>query len=76
MGDDVEERDEAVTIAEEYADSECVGELGEVTDVEERDKSWYVEFQTHTFSETYTHSVEITKAVGNVVSHDRSSQFE
>lgn len=73
MADDVRERDEAVAIAEEYADRECVGQLGEITDVEERDESWTVEFRTHTFSETYAHSVTVTKSVGNVISHEHSS---
>lgn len=74
--DDVPDEETAIEIAEEYAGEECVGEFGEVTAIEEQDTDWIVEFETHTYSDAYTHRVTITKAVGNVVSHDRSSRFE
>lgn len=75
MSDEVPNREVATEIAKEYADSECIGELGEVTDTEERDTEWVVEFQTHTFSDSYSHRVRITKSAGNVISHDRSTRF-
>lgn len=76
MDEDVPDRETAIELVEEYADSECVGQFGDVTDVEERETEWRVEFRTHTPSDTHTHRVRITKSVGNVVSHDRSSRFE
>jgi hypothetical protein len=63
-------------IAEEYADAECVGQLGAVTDVGKRNGEWEVVFETHTTSETYTHRVRITERVGAVVDHERSSRFD
>lgn len=76
MSDDVPDAEMAIEIAEDYADNECIGEYGEITDVEERDSAWLVEFRTHTFSDAYTHHVQITKSVGNVVSHNRTSRFD
>lgn len=71
MHDDVPDPETAREIADEYADTECVGELGDIVDVEERDSEWIVEFRTHTFSDAYTHRIQITKSVGNVITHDR-----
>lgn len=76
MGDEIQDSETAVEIAEEYADTECVGEFGEIITTEEEDTEWVVEFQTHTFSDVYTHTIRITKSVGNVVSHDRTSRFD
>lgn len=69
---DVPDADAATDIAEEYADAECVGEPGDVVTVEERDSQWIVELRAHTFSDTYTHRVRITKSVGNVIGHERT----
>jgi hypothetical protein len=76
MGDDVPDRETAIELAKEYAESECVGQIGDSIDVEERDMTWIVKFQMYTYSEKTTHRVKITKSVGNVISHDRSSRFE
>lgn len=76
MSKDVSNQNAATEIAEEYADKECVGQFGEITKTEERDTEWVIEFQTHTLSDAYTHRVQITKSVGNVISHDRSSRFD
>lgn len=70
------DRETAVEIAKAYADEECTGEFGEVTDVDNRESDWQIEFKTHTFSDTYTHRIKVTKSVGNVVAHDRSSRFD
>ncbi|SEO90303.1 hypothetical protein SAMN04487948_10748 [Halogranum amylolyticum] len=76
MSKEVATRDAAIEITEAFADSECVGRFGEITEVAERDTVRLVEFQTHTLSETYTHRIRITTSVGNVVTHDRSSRFD
>lgn len=76
MSDDVPDQETAIELAKEYADSECVGQFGDVTDVEERNTEWRIEFETHTLSDTHTHRVRIIKSVGNVISHDRTSRFE
>lgn len=76
MNEDVSNQEAAIELVREYADRECVGQFGDVTDVEETDTEWGVEFETHTLSDTYAHRVRITKSVGNLVSHDRSSRFE
>lgn len=73
MGNRIQNADAAESIAEEYADEECVGTMGEVIDVIRGDAAWIVEFRTHTFSEEYVHRIEITEAVGNVVAHDRKA---
>ncbi|WP_226013528.1 hypothetical protein [Halomicrobium salinisoli] len=73
MGDDVPDAEAATEIAEAYADEECIGQLGDVVAVEDRESEWLVEFRTHTFTDAYTHTVRITKAVGNVVGHERST---
>ncbi|WP_225336481.1 hypothetical protein [Halomicrobium urmianum] len=74
MGDDVPDAETATGIAEDYADEECVGQLGDVVEVVEREAEWIVEFRTHTFSDAYTHRLTITKSVGNVVGHERSGE--
>lgn len=76
MSEDVSDQEAAIKLARGYADRECVGQFGDVTDVEETDTEWHIEFQTHTLSDTYTYRVRITKSVGNVISYDRSSRFE
>lgn len=76
MSEDVPDQEAAIELAKEYADSECIGQLGDVTEVEERETEWRIEFETHTLSDTHTHRVRITKSVGNVISHDRQSRFE
>lgn len=76
MNEDVPDKDTAIDIAEDFANDESIGQFGEVTDVEETETEWQVEFQTSTFSETYTHRIRITKSVGNVIAHDRSSRFD
>jgi hypothetical protein len=73
---EVPDEQTAREIAEAYADAECVGEFGAVTDVESRNGEWEVVFETHTFSETYTHRLRITERVGNVIAHERSSRFD
>lgn len=75
MEDEVDER-EAIEIAEDYADEECVGELGETLDVTKEDGSWIVEVRTHTFSDSYDHRVKITATVGNIISHERDDRFD
>lgn len=76
MGNKVQNQAAAIEITEEYANTECIGEFGEIVTTKEKDTEWIVEFQTHTFSDVYTHSIRITKSVGNVVSHDRTGQFD
>lgn len=73
MGDEVTDADAATEIATEYADSECVGQPGDVVSVEERESDWVVEVRTHTYSDAYTHRIRITRSVGNVVEHDRET---
>ena len=75
MEGEIENSDTAIEIAREYADVECVGELGEVLDARQENKSWIVEFRTHTFSDAYEHHVQLSP-IGNVFSHDRTSQIE
>lgn len=72
MSDDIQDAETAIDVATEYADAECVGELGEVIDARREENVWVVEFRTHTFSDAYEHRVRITASVGNVISHDRS----
>jgi len=76
MSEAVPDKETAIELATAYADSDCLGQFGEVIDVEDRDTTWVVEFQTHTFTERYRHRIELTKSVGNVISHDRSSRLE
>lgn len=76
MSDDVPDKEAVIEIAEEYADTECVGEFGDIVEVDERENEWIIVFRTHTFSDAYSHRIRITSAVGNVVAHERSNQFE
>lgn len=73
MENRIQNADDAESIAEDYADEECVGTTGEVIDVTREDSAWIVEVRTHTFSEAYVHRIEITASVGNVVAHDRKA---
>lgn len=59
----------------EYADDECVGELGEVTDVTRDDSYWTAEFRTHTFSDEYRHEVRLNQ-VGNVFAHESDGRLD
>jgi len=76
MSDAVPDSETAIELATQYAESDCVGQFGEITDVEDRDATWVVEFRTHTFADRYSHRIEVTKSVGNVITHDRSSRLE
>lgn len=71
MGNEVQNVETAEDVAESYADEECLGTLGEVVDVTRNDDVWIVEFRTHTISDRFTHEIEITDRVGNIISHDR-----
>lgn len=71
MGGEVHTAASAEAIAESYAASECVGTVGDVVDVRDEDGVWVVELKTHTISKAYTHRIEITRSVGNVVAHER-----
>ncbi|UOO96771.1 hypothetical protein MUK72_14580 (plasmid) [Halococcus dombrowskii] len=71
MGDEITDTDTAVEIAKDYADDECVGELGEILDARRENNDWIIEFRTHTFSDTYKHRVQMSP-IGNVFSHDRT----
>lgn len=75
MGDEVD-RDTAIEIAKNYADNECVGELGEVLNTEKEDSLWIVDFRTYTFSDSYDHRVKITVSVGNLISHERKDRLD
>lgn len=75
MKGEIEDSDTAIEIAKDYADVECLGELGEVRDARRESKNWIVEFRTHTFSDTYEHRVQLSP-VGNVFSHDRTDRDE
>jgi hypothetical protein len=55
----------------DYANNECVGELGEVLDAKQENNTWIVEFRTHTLSNTYNHRIQLSP-IGNVFSHDRT----
>mgnify|MGYP005852717017 CR=1 FL=1 len=69
-------KDTAIEIASDYADEECVGQLGEILDAYQEDSTWIVEFRTHTYADSYDHRVKITSTVGNIVSHERLSKFD
>ena len=71
MKGEITDADTAVEIAKDYADEECVGELGEVLDASRENNNWSVEFRTPTFSDTYKHHVQLSP-IGNVFSHDRT----
>lgn len=70
MTGNIVERDGAVEAAREYAAGECVGQFGEVLDVERDGDDWSVRFRTHTYGDEYCHRVRINR-VGNVFSHER-----
>lgn len=74
MSNKVQDAETAVEIAEEYADEECIGELGDVIDTISENNVWIIMFRTHTFSDAYVHRVRITKSVGNIISHDRKDR--
>lgn len=74
MGD-VQTTDDAIEMAREYADGECIGELGEILDVRSAEHDWIVEFRTHTFDDEYDHRVRISR-VGNVFKHERGDCLE
>lgn len=73
MAGDIQTEEEAVDVATDYADEECVGELGEILSVEEDDACWIVEFRTHTFGDEYHHRVRMNQ-VGNVFAHERGDR--
>lgn len=75
MNGDIENEETAEDVAREYADEDCVGELGEVLDVQRDDTDWIVEFRTHTFSDSYDHRVRISQ-VGNVYAHERADRLD
>jgi hypothetical protein len=68
---DVTDLEAAIELTEEYAATACLGKPGEVLDVRQEGRVWVVEIETHTFSETDTHQLRITEAVGKAVAHDR-----
>jgi len=70
MKGEVREEQTAVEVTRDYAAEECVGEWGAVTDVQEDDETWIVEFETHTYSDEYEHRLKINRA-GNVFAHER-----
>ncbi|ELY35519.1 hypothetical protein C496_23121 [Natronorubrum tibetense GA33] len=76
MNDDIQSEDSAIEVAKGYANEECIGELGEIIDARREVNEWIVEFRTHTLSEAYDHCVRLTASVGNVVSHERSTNLE
>lgn len=68
-------KETAKEVAREYAEKECVGQFGEVIEVEQENSYWVIEFRTHTYSDEYRHEVRINQ-VGNVFSHERNSRFD
>lgn len=76
MSEEVSDQKTVTSLVKGYANRECVGQFGEITHIDEHDTEWQIEFETHTFSDTHTHTVRITKAVGNMVGHKRANQFE
>lgn len=75
MKGEIENTETAEEVAREYADEDCVGELGEILDVRRDDTDWVVEFRTHTFSDSYEHRVLISP-VGNLYSHERVDRLD
>lgn len=71
----VEDAETAEEVARDFADENCVGELGDVLDVRRTEDCWIVEFRTHTFSDKYEHRIKIA-TVGNVFSHDRKYRLD
>lgn len=75
MEGDVQDAEMARYLARDYADENCVGELGEILDVRYEESVWRVEFRTHTFADEYDHRVRIAP-VGNVFGHERTKRSE
>lgn len=73
---EIQTADAAIEVATEYADENCVGELGDILDARREENEWIVEFRTHTYSDAYDHRVRLTAAVGNVVSHERTNHID
>lgn len=69
-------KETAIEIATDYADEECVGQLGEILEAHKADGNWVVEFRTHTYADSYDHRVKITTTVGNVISHERGNRLD
>jgi len=74
MGD--VDKENAIEIAQDYADEECVGQIGDILDAYKENGNWLVEFRTHTYSDSYDHQVTITATVGNVISHKRGNRLD
>lgn len=74
MDGEVREAETAKDVARDYAEDECVGQFGAVTDVRREESSWVVEFRTHTYADECGHYVRINQ-VGTVYAHERDSQF-
>lgn len=64
------DREGAIDAAREYATEECIGQFGEVIDVERDNDDWSVRFRTHTYADEYVHRVRINR-VGNVYAYER-----
>lgn len=75
MGEEIHDTDAASRVAKEYAAEECVGQFGEILDASAEESGWTVEFTTHTYADTYEHSIRFND-IGNVFSHDRSDQAD
>ena len=63
MSDDVRGERTPVERAITYADRKCVGQLGDIADVEERNTEWPVEFKRTRSRIFIPHCVRITKSV-------------
>lgn len=70
------DKETAIEIATDYADEECVGQLGDILETHKEDDDWIVEFRTHTYADSYDHRVRITATVGNVISHERGNRLD
>lgn len=71
MANAAEDAETAIELAREYADEECLGELGDVLDATEDGGLWVVRFLTHALAATYEHQVRVT-STGIVVGHERT----
>lgn len=60
----------AIDAAKEYAIEECVGQFGEVLDVDRDGDDWSVRFRTHSYADEYVYRVRINR-VGKVYAHER-----
>jgi len=69
------DKEDAIEIAQDYADDECVGQFGDILNASKEDSTWNVEFRTHTYGDSYDHRVTITATVGNVISHERGNRL-